>query len=98
MNQPKWLGLNQVLFIHQKVIDYTGGSRLVRDQRLLESAINRPKNLYAYQEDCDLFDLAAMYAGRHWARSRSCRWKQANGRCVYGSVFAEKWFDDGRQK
>ncbi len=62
MNQPKWLGLNQVLFIHQKVIDYTGGSRLVRDQRLLESAINRPKNLYAYQEDCDLFDLAAMYA------------------------------------
>ncbi len=34
----------------------------MRDEGLLDSALARPENLYAYQPDCTLADLAAAYA------------------------------------
>ena len=39
----KYLYPNQVLFIHQKVIEASGGAGGVRDQGLLESAVYRPQ-------------------------------------------------------
>ncbi len=39
----KYLTLEDVLFIHKKLIDEYGGSHGIRDQHLLESALNRPK-------------------------------------------------------
>lgn len=39
----KYLSVEQVLFIHSRLIDTTGGAHGVRDVGLLQSAVNRPK-------------------------------------------------------
>jgi death-on-curing protein len=61
MSEPNWLDKDFVLFLHERLIKETGGSHGVRDEALLESALSRAPNLYAY-ENADLFDLAAAYA------------------------------------
>jgi len=58
---PKWISKEQVLYIHEAAIKKHGGSFGVRDLGLLESALARPENFYAYGEQ-DLFLLAAAYA------------------------------------
>ncbi len=47
--------------IHQDQIQEHGGRRGVRDETLIESAMARPRNLWAYEDDKDLADLAAAY-------------------------------------
>ncbi len=61
MSEPKWLVRKEIEMIHSHVIDAAGGSHGLRDANLLESAIARPLNHYAYGED-DIFQLAASYA------------------------------------
>ncbi len=61
MNDPIWLTLLEVEFIHKSSIQKTGGSHGIRDAGLLDSALARPKNLHAYGEN-DVFQLAASYA------------------------------------
>lgn len=58
---PQWLSKVQVLYIHEAVIKRHGGSFGLRDEGLLESALARAENYYAYGE-VDLFLLAAAYA------------------------------------
>jgi death-on-curing protein len=58
---PKWLSKAQVLYIHESAIKRYGGSFGLRDEGLLESALARAENYYAYGE-VDLFLLAATYA------------------------------------
>jgi len=58
-----WIGLTIVLVIHEEQIAEHGGSSGVRDQGLLSSALDRPKNIAAYEPDkqSDLARLAAAY-------------------------------------
>lgn len=58
--EPKWLTATQIKAFHHMLIAEHGGSRGLRDQGLLESALNRPRNKYHYEEP-SLFDLAAAY-------------------------------------
>ncbi len=58
---PKWISKVQVLYVHEAAIKKHGGTFGVRDLGLLESALARPENFYAYGEQ-DLFLLAAAYA------------------------------------
>ena len=58
---PKWISKEQVLYIYERAIEKYGGSFGLRDAGLLESALARPQNFYAYGEQ-DLFRLAAAYA------------------------------------
>ncbi len=58
---PKWLTVQLVQAIHSQAIATFGGSHGVRDMGLLESALDRPRNLDAYGDDPTLFDLAAAY-------------------------------------
>lgn len=58
---PRWLSKAQVLYIHDVAIKRHGGSFGLRDEGLLESALARAENYYAYGE-VDLFLLAAVYA------------------------------------
>ena len=50
-----------VHLIHQDQRQEHGGSRGVRDETLIESAMARPRNLWADEDDKDLADLAAAY-------------------------------------
>ncbi len=64
MNEPVWIDLREALAIHQKALALHGGAEGVRDQTLLESALARPKQMYAYADNPDWADLsAALTAG-----------------------------------
>lgn len=65
-----WISLATVLAIHDEQIAEHGGVAGVRDQCALSSALDRPKNIAAYEPaDCDLAQLAAAY-GFGVARNR----------------------------
>ncbi len=59
--EPTWIGKEQVLLIQENTIRIQGGSPGIRTEELLESALARPQNSYAYGER-DIFLLAASYA------------------------------------
>lgn len=60
MNEPEWLDLDIVLDMHAEQLALFGGADGVRDLALLESALARPINKFAYGEN-DLPVLAAAY-------------------------------------
>jgi len=60
-SEPKWISKEQVLYLHEKTIKEQGGSPGIRDEGLLESALARPKNWYAYEGQDNIFELAASY-------------------------------------
>ena len=61
MNEPIWIDLEVVLAIHDEQLAEHGGQAGVRDRGLLESALARPQNQFAYGEHA-LPRLAASYA------------------------------------
>ena len=62
MNEPNWVLPEVVLAVHQMLLAEHGGSNGIRDQGLLDSALNRPKQRYTYQQPVSLFELAAAYS------------------------------------
>ena len=61
MNEPVWLSLTFVLAVHARLLAEHGGPPGIRDEGLLSSALDAPKNHHGY-DDPDVFDLAAVYA------------------------------------
>jgi death-on-curing protein len=61
MTEPIWIDLEVVLAIHDEQLAEHGGQTGVRDRGLLESALARPQNQFAYGEHA-LPRLAASYA------------------------------------
>jgi death-on-curing protein len=61
MSEPQWLDVNIILDVHAEQLALFGGPDGVRDPGLLESALARPKNRFAYGE-VDLAALAVAYA------------------------------------
>jgi death on curing protein len=59
--EPKWLSVELVLALHDRLIVEFGGRPGLRDRAMLESALERPRNLWLYRR-ADHFDLAAAYA------------------------------------
>ncbi len=59
--EPKWLTLAMVRALHSQSIAGFGGSPGIRDEGLLESAVDRPRNVYSYGDAPSLYDLAASY-------------------------------------
>lgn len=61
MTEPRWLTREAIEIIHDEQLTEHGGAEGIRDLGLLESAIARPQNLFAYGEG-DLCAIAAAYA------------------------------------
>ena len=61
MAEPVWVELDVVLAIHDEQLAEHGGQPGVRDPGLLESALGRPRNQFAYGEP-SITRLAASYA------------------------------------
>ena len=59
--EPRWVLRQAVLSFHSRQLAEHGGGEGVRDAALLDSALARAENKFAYGEP-DLFDLAAAYA------------------------------------
>ena len=60
MAEPVWVELDIVLAIHDEQLAEHGGQPGVRDPGLLESALGRPRNQFAYGEP-SITRLAASY-------------------------------------
>lgn len=60
MSEPEWLTVQIITAIHDEQLAIHGGSGGMRDANLLESALDRPRNKWAY-ESADLAELAAAY-------------------------------------
>ena len=63
MTEPKWLSSSDVEELQAIAIEKDGGlaGGLLKPD-LLESALARPQNEYAYAGEADIFKLAAIYA------------------------------------
>lgn len=61
MKPPRWLPKDIILAVHHRQLAEHGGAAGVRDEGLLDSALARPQNLFAYGEG-DAAALAAAYA------------------------------------
>lgn len=59
MNEPKWIGSAIATAIHDEAVYEFGGLAGIRDAGLLESALDRPRNLLAHEPGASLFRLAA---------------------------------------
>ena len=57
----KWLNKQIVLAIHSQQIAEHGGSPGVLNPGLLESSLASPLDIYNYEENSSVFDLAAAY-------------------------------------
>jgi death on curing protein len=61
VKEPAWLPRDAAMAIQLRMLSQFGGLPGLRDEGLLESALNRPRQQFAYGNP-DLFDLAAAYA------------------------------------
>jgi death-on-curing protein len=61
MTEPFWLTRQMIVAIHDEQLAIHGGASGLRDEGMLESALDRPKNKWAY-ENAELAELAAAYA------------------------------------
>ena len=59
MKQPRWISTSLATAIHDEAIYEFGGLAGIRDLSLLESALDRPRNLLAYEPRSSIFKLAA---------------------------------------
>lgn len=62
MNQPTWVLDSIIPAIHDRQLEEHGGPEGLRDKAPLESALARPKHLWAYEPETSLERLAAAYA------------------------------------
>jgi death on curing protein len=61
MKEPIWILREVALLAHEQSLAQFGGSGGLRDEGLLDSALGKPHNLFAYGKP-SLFELAASYA------------------------------------
>ena len=61
MSGPVWIGKAECLAIHQELLAWFGGRAGLRDEALLDAALNRPLQKHTYGE-ASLPELAAAYA------------------------------------
>lgn len=61
MKEPVWVLREVVLASHDQSLAQFGGSAGIRDEGLMDSALGKPHNLFAYGKPA-LFDLVASYA------------------------------------
>jgi death-on-curing protein len=61
VKEPVWIDVVDVHAFHLEMLSMFGGLAGVRDEGLLDSALGRPRHLYAYGTP-SLFELAAEYS------------------------------------
>lgn len=57
----EWLEIQDVLATHDEILAESGGEAGILSEGALESTLNKPKNVYYYEDSVDLFNIAASY-------------------------------------
>ncbi|HEY0776597.1 MAG TPA: type II toxin-antitoxin system death-on-curing family toxin [Gemmatirosa sp.] len=79
--EPKWMTRREVEFLHEQRIAEHGGLPGVNSEHLIESALARPLNLYAYIGG-DLPRLGAAYA---YGLAKNHGFRDANKRTAFAT-------------
>jgi death-on-curing protein len=82
VNEPEWLDVTIVLDAHAEQLALFGGPDGVRDLGLLESALARPQNKFAYGET----NLAALAAAYAFGIARNHPFVDGNKRAAFASM------------
>ena len=82
MTEPQWLDTDIVLDIHAEQLAIFGGGDGMRDLGLLESALARPLNKFAYGET----DIAALAAAYAFGIARNHPFVDGNKRAAFGAM------------
>lgn len=61
MIEPNWLSEDEAIDLHDDAVLDHGGSPGLRDRGLLQSALARPRQIFAYAPDPNIVELAAAY-------------------------------------
>jgi death-on-curing protein len=61
VKEPVWIEERDALVLHDRLLALHGGVSGVRDGALLQSALARPRQHYAYAENTNIFAMAAAY-------------------------------------
>ena len=61
MTEPVWIDARDALMLHDRLLALHGGAAGVRDDGLLQSALARPQQHYAYADTPDLIEMATAY-------------------------------------
>ena len=82
MNEPVWLDVEILIDLHAEQLALFGGPDGIRDQGMLESALGRPINKFAYGET----DLAALAAAYGFGIARNHPFVDGNKRAAFGAL------------
>jgi death on curing protein len=82
VSEPEWLDTTIVLDVHAEQLALFGGAEGVRDIGLLESALARPLNKFAYGET----DLAVLAAAYGFGIARNHPFVDGNKRTAFASI------------
>ncbi len=82
MSEPRWLDARIILDLHDEQLSIFGGGSGVRDAGLLDSALDRSRNKWAYGEE-DLTVLAAAYG---FGISRNHPFMDGNKRTAFTAI------------
>jgi death on curing protein len=61
VKEPVWIDERDTLALHDRLLALDGGATGIRSIGLLQSALARPRQLYAYGNAPDTVDMAAAY-------------------------------------
>lgn len=81
-NEPNWLPVEAVIGHNRLELAGTGENHFVRELGLLESALARPRNAFAYGEEDVVVLAVALMAGI----SRAHAFEQGNKRAAFGAM------------
>ena len=81
-NEPNWLPIEVVIEHNRFELAETGENHFVRDRGLLESALARPRNAFAYGEEDIVVLAVALMAGI----SRAHAFEQGNKRTAFAAM------------
>jgi death-on-curing protein len=82
MTEPEWLDIDIVLDVHSEQLALFGGGDGLRDRGLLESALARPINKFAYGEN----GLAALVAAYAFGLAKNHPFVDGNKRVAFASI------------
>jgi death on curing protein len=81
-NEPNWLPIEAVIEHNRLEVAETGENHFLRDRGLLESALARPRNAFAYSEEDIVVLAVALMAGI----SRAHAFEQGNKRTAFAAM------------
>jgi death on curing protein len=82
-NEPRWLPIDAVIEKNRLEVEETGERHLLRDIGLLEGALARPQNAFAYGEE----DIVVLAVGYLAAIAQAHAFEQGNKRTAFGSMW-----------